>query len=126
MVTNTYHFVYKSVCDECGKMLEEERERRAMTEIKEGQSKKYSISMDSDYSSLRTRSNTPNCQVITQLTTPLLNSKLNSAYRKQTSGSYQGSMAYSMPYSKAGRSLSESSGPRRYRIDHRFQSRFYK
>ena len=76
MVTNTYHFVYKSVCDECGKMLEEERERRARTEIKvnlrwlkhdipikvitnnyylfkEGQSKKYSISMDSDYSSLR-------------------------------------------------------------------------
>ena len=34
MVTNTYHFVYKSVCEECGKMLEEESKMRARTEIK--------------------------------------------------------------------------------------------
>eukprot|EP00091_Calanus_sinicus_P014873 TRINITY_DN32607_c0_g1_i1.p1 TRINITY_DN32607_c0_g1~~TRINITY_DN32607_c0_g1_i1.p1 ORF type:complete len:121 (-),score=15.75 TRINITY_DN32607_c0_g1_i1:55-417(-) len=120
MVTNTYHFVYKSLCEECGKRLGEE------TKEVHVQSKKYSVSMDRDYSSHSTRSSTLNCQFLTQLTTPLINSQINSAYRKKTTGSYIAGTAFRIPYSKAGRALSKTSGPRRYRIDHRFQSKFYR
>eukprot|EP00092_Neocalanus_flemingeri_P004600 GFUD01004956.1.p1 GENE.GFUD01004956.1~~GFUD01004956.1.p1 ORF type:complete len:122 (+),score=33.29 GFUD01004956.1:49-414(+) len=117
----------RSVCDQCEKKFEDQRKHRAWTEIQEIQLNKtlQTKYKECDRQSPRSQSSTPS-KIPSRLISPLLISQLNSAYRMSPPGSYLGVRPYNLPYSKAGRSMTEASGPRRYRIDHRFQSRFYK
>eukprot|EP00092_Neocalanus_flemingeri_P034960 GFUD01038040.1.p1 GENE.GFUD01038040.1~~GFUD01038040.1.p1 ORF type:complete len:146 (+),score=33.37 GFUD01038040.1:58-438(+) len=126
MTTHTYPYLDRSVCDQCGKMFEEKRKSRAWTEKQEIQSiedlqTKYSES-SYDRPVHRSQSSTPS--QISRPTTPLLISQINSAYRMSSPS--LGVRPYNLPYRKAGTMMRELSGPRRYRIDRRFQSRFYR